>query len=265
MIKKTHSMRKLNLLSLLVVALSLPIVFLGTSQKSASNFLSQAKASCVRNKPTISLSLPSNSLKTGQSTTLSITIINNDSQECGGTYMVVYPTLPNGWKQSPDYFKEASVLPKNGRNFTTTIMPPANASGQFDIKENVMNISSNMAAAASVKINIGQTTCVRANPKIDISPALMTGTKGQGVTYKVDVTNNDTVGCPTTKFIVYSKPPQGWRNTSKDFTLSPSLKTIVPLDVYSPSSATSGVYPIEITVLNSTTGNFGRATAMYRV
>lgn len=96
-------------------------------------------------------------------------------------------------------------------------------------------------------------SCVTSNPTISVIPSdSQTGVRGQTLTYIVQFTNNDSLGCNTATFNFNLGFLSGWTlNINKTTAqLAPKASTLIYVTATSPSAAAFGYYNI---VLNAST------------
>lgn len=121
------------------------------------------------------------------------------------------------------------------------------------------------SAGASVAVDFGTQSCVRANPGFSLSTSQSSGVSpGTPVSYAVSVTNRDNSACGTAQFALTASQPSGWSATFASPTLSAAAGATASttLTVTSSSSAAAGSYVFPATVTDSANSAFKASTSV---
>jgi M6 family metalloprotease-like protein/uncharacterized repeat protein (TIGR01451 family) len=121
--------------------------------------------------------------------------------------------------------------------------------------------------ALSVEINLGMSTCTRANPTVAITPASQSAAPGETATYTVSVTNNDS-NCDPATFSLVPSIPAGWSFTlgKNELTISSGSSLSTSFNVTSATNAPEDLYTISIQSTNKADSTYkGSASATYIV
>lgn len=117
-----------------------------------------------------------------------------------------------------------------------------------------VTITTEWAGATGVSVNISYTgpICIPSNPALSLSPTESAWVAaGSTVSYTATVTNQDSVGCAESDFIVTADVPVGWAADSASLNLPPGASAKVNLNVTSLPTYSDGFYDILISVQKS--------------
>jgi hypothetical protein len=109
-------------------------------------------------------------------------------------------------------------------------------------------------------------SCSRKKPSVDIIPSSKSGSKGEKLTYTVNVTNNDNTPCGSSSFtLAVSSCPQNWncKLSTTQLTISPDQKGSTNIDVTSSASASDGTYTFKVNATNTNSQLSGEGSANY--
>jgi hypothetical protein len=116
---------------------------------------------------------------------------------------------------------------------------------------------------ATVQVQFGPGTCLRAAPGIAILPVSQWGMAGQTLNYDVTVWNNDSMGCGTESFDVTGTLPAGWSQTPPSWSVDvpPGQSVTTSIQVGSDPAAPDGTYSFAERVVNAASGSFSASTS----
>gem|GEM_PF-5047270 len=109
-------------------------------------------------------------------------------------------------------------------------------------------------------------SCTRGNPLVNITPTSQSGSKGERLTYTVNVTNRDNTPCGSSTFtLTVSSCPSGWNCVlyTNQLTISPDQKGSTKINVTSSNSASDGTYTFKVKATNSNSQLSGEGSANY--
>jgi M6 family metalloprotease-like protein len=166
------------------------------------------------------------------------------------------------------YTHLVDFTPATGNNFGD----PAKAAGSGTYVDPYTNLSFSVdtingaapTSALNVTVNYGAVPCAPANPTVTISPASQSGAAPSSLGYTVNVTNNDSAGCPASAFSLNNVVPSAWTGTFSNASPSipPGSTSSSTLTVAIPASASGSN---SITAIWSRGANSGSATATANV
>ncbi|HIJ97714.1 TPA: hypothetical protein H1012_01730 [archaeon] len=161
-------------------------------------------------------------------------------------------------------FNPTSGNPTYSSNFTvsTSASTPA---GTYPI--NVTGTGDGKVRSAIYTLTVNS-SCIRANPTVVVTPATQSGTAGSTLNYTTNVTNQDSAGCGSSTFNLSSNIPFGWTGffQNNSLVISPgSFKTTV-FSLTSTANATAGNYTFSNNATNAGAPSFkGSGIAIYRI
>ncbi len=136
-------------------------------------------------------------------------------------------------------------------DWNDAVLPVNNSYSDFDAG---VTITTERADATGASVNISYTgpSCIPSNPVLSLSPTESAWVAaGSTVTYTATVTNQDSVGCAASDFIVTADVPVGWAADSASLNLPPGASAKVNLNVTSLPLYSDGFYDILISVQKS--------------
>lgn len=110
--------------------------------------------------------------------------------------------------------------------------------------------------------------CTRANPTLSASPQSQYGVPGETLAYEISVTNNNSVGCSSTRYFMNAtRPFAGWISTftSGVLVIKPGQTLVTTLLVTSAPEAVSPGYPISVSTTGQEDGTFGNTFVSYLI
>lgn len=167
----------------------------------------------------------------------------------------VAPTVPSGvyvhWNEQYSITDRTNLLdmsPAVGSDFSNSVMQVGQS--LTDPVSNVrFTLDSLTATQATVTVTgVVETTCIRRNPTVTVSPGSQTGGRGSVFTYTVTVTNNNNAICGPVNAFGFSQSsyPTGWTavHTPSNIQSVVSGETrTVTLTLTSPADAVPANYP----------------------
>jgi len=154
---------------------------------------------------------------------------------------------------------------------TTSWLDPALGVGKtlVDFFSGVtIKVLSKTSSALTFTVAFPPTTCIQANPTVDISPTSQWGSPGTPLSYTVSATNNDNSLCSSSTFNLAYSVPAGWSAalSNSSLLLSPGTSGSTTITVTSPTTAADGFYDFSVTATNSTNSSLvGSGSATYVV
>lgn len=102
------------------------------------------------------------------------------------------------------------------------------------------------ASAATVTINYGAAPCAPLAPSIIVSPSTASVTAGQGASYSVTLSNNDSTSCTASSFSLQPVLPSGWTGsvTPTSVALSPGQTVTGTLALTTSAATATGSYSV---------------------
>jgi len=123
-------------------------------------------------------------------------------------------------------------------------------------------------ANAGVRVSLSQSSCVRANPTVAVSPSSQSAPAGASVTYSIAVANNDGAGCAASSFDLQAAVPSGWTASiaSPTLTVVPGASASTTLMVASPVTASARSYTVGVSAANGANAAYAATgTATYSI
>lgn len=237
-----------------------------------SNTLSYTLGSntCVRAKPTVSISSNSSGVQAGSSLIYQISITNNDSLECSNSTFNLSSILPTGFS-SQFAVNKITLAPgsKGGTGITVTSSNTA-TNGTYTFSVKVINESnaSLYSTGSSTYTVFNNTSCAQSSPSVSISSQPSAVTAGTTEIYTVTILNNDSADCSPSTYNLSNGVSVGLTAALSTYTLilAPKSSQTVSLSVTSSTSLSSGTYQFQVFATNSTNSNLkGSATGYYSV
>ncbi len=106
----------------------------------------------------------------------------------------------------------------------------------------------------------GSPSCSYANPQLSISPIESQWVAaGSQVDFTVNVTNQDSSSCDTSRFDITSALPSGWSANTPQISLAPGQSGSAVLSVTSGTEAVDGFYELPVTVTNSNQADYSQS------
>jgi hypothetical protein len=152
----------------------------------------------------------------------------------------------------PDDFKDASL--SDGKVFTDST--------------SMVKITQVSHSADSVTVSVeftGTPLCVKSNPTITSDYTSKSGLAGQKVSYVMTVRNNNSGSCGTTVYhLATTAVPPGFTSAfaPSDVSIAAGTTGSVTLDITSPSTATDGTYPVNLSAIDVTNSTFKAISAV---
>jgi M6 family metalloprotease-like protein len=110
-------------------------------------------------------------------------------------------------------------------------------------------VDSASSNALNVRVDYGPLPCTEGSPTIDISPLNPSAYPGDGVTYTISVTNNDTAQCSPRTFNLSSLVP-GWTTSFSEgsLTIAPATTASATMSKLVPSATPPATYSVDAVV-----------------
>ncbi len=161
--------------------------------------------------------------------------------------------------------------------------PGSNASTWEDAQDGALEVGSTFADGPAgvgitttgktadditVQIDVGSPFCSRAAPSVSITPKTAFANPGSTVAYSVNITNNDTVVCGPSDFLLSYEIPTSWDASFSvnPLPVDPGASSSSSLSVISDLGAADDFYDIIVNVTNNLDTSFGGSdTAIYLV
>jgi hypothetical protein len=207
-------------------AIGLTISTVGVNGAGASIFVDYPGAPCTSRAPTVSLSPGSTTLSPGQSTTLTLSVRNNDDSACASTEFLVSAGGPSGWSVVAGLTR-LLVAPGVSTSTTVIVTPGSDASGTATITAHLNRATTSgsgattsavvtVATALNVSVSVGTsgggytfTATVRAaGGAVSGAPVSFTVTGPAGDVIRLSATTNGT-GVATAKWKPKPRDPRG--------------------------------------------------------
>ncbi len=122
-----------------------------------------------------------------------------------------------------------------------------------------VSISVQSASSSALQVNVSYSgaVCTRAKPTISMTPADPSATPGNGVSYSVSVTNNDSAACGSSAFSMSSAQPNGWSAVfaNPSLAVSPGQTSSSTLMMTVPAGTPAGTYPVSSSATGSSSGS----------
>ncbi len=202
----------------------------------------------------------------GTTQTFLLNIQNGDN--CNSTTYSISPSgLASGWSESPVSNITLAPLATGAVSIKITSDPSA-STGNYNISENVTNVSNSSDTAGAVLIYAVE-PCANANPTVTVTPSSKTGNPGQALGYTVAIKNNDSGSCPSSSFNLTSSLPPSWTQSPSSISnqsIAPGGTYSTNINVTSPSSATAANYTVTETAVNANLASYsGNASGTYTI
>ena len=133
-----------------------------------------------------------------------------------------------------------------------------NAAGLYNVSFKVTDNDGDVSVAY-VLVNVSNAVCIRANPLVDVIPLSRDGTAGTTLNYTTQVTNQDSISCPSSTFDFDVVNPPGWSGFYHGdlVTVSPGATNSTIYSLTSPppqggnsSNSTLGLYNFTVYATN---------------
>ena len=119
------------------------------------------------------------------------------------------------------------------------------------------------SSGASVSVTFSAATCVRASPKVALSPSSQWVRTGTTATYTVTVTNNDGASCGASVFGLNATLPAGWTGSFGALpTIAPGGSASTTFQATSPATSPDGLYTIPVSATNTVDNAYGSSTTV---
>ncbi|WP_110456651.1 Ig-like domain-containing protein [Shewanella algidipiscicola] len=106
-------------------------------------------------------------------------------------------------------------------------------------------------SGVSVNVSYAGQSCIQSAPSLSITPNESPWVEaGSKVDYRVNITNNDSVGCGDASFAISANVPSGWLSQDQSLYLAPGESAATSVSVTSATSASEGFYDIAISATN---------------
>lgn len=204
------------------------------------------EASCEHSNPSIILNSANPQSEPGQSREFSVTVVNNNSENCGTTNYILTRSVPSGWSSSPDT-ETVSLLPGQSVNRTFIIYSSTSTTaGNYPVTFTVSEAEQpTYSAVVSGQYTIvTPISCEMANPSLAISPSFQEGNAGETNQFTLTLNNNDSEDCSLTTFALRADTPLGWiiSPNTLSYNIGPGEEITETISVTPPASLPIGSY-----------------------
>jgi len=116
---------------------------------------------------------------------------------------------------------------------------------------------------AGVRVTLAQSSCVRANPTVTMSPASQSAKAGSALSYAVTVVNNDSAGCGSSGFALQGNAPTGWGTSvvASTLLLSAAASGSTTVTITSPGTAAAASYAVAVSATNNAESAYAASAA----
>ncbi len=112
-------------------------------------------------------------------------------------------------------------------------------------------------SAVSIDVSYVAQVCTHAVPGLSLdSDASVWAEPGDSVTYSLTVTNQDSLECASSDFLVSAQLPQGWNASQQTINLAPGESGSLSLTITSAPDAIDGFYDINISSVSSSDSHY---------
>lgn len=243
----------------------------GGGTSNTADFVVTSPTGCARRAPTVVMTPADQSGHRGQQLTYHVSITNNDSPQCSATTFDVRPTLPAaGWVHTPTSM--TFTLAPGGSSGRDVLIRSAGSApyATHTIRETATSWEGHSGSGQATYTVYSLTppdTCGRVTPSVLITPADQRGHRGQHLTYRVTLVNNDNPQCGITTFtITPALPGAGWGQspTSMTFSILPGETAWRDVTIWSAPNAPFASHAFA-EVVTSSAEHSGSGEATYTV
>jgi hypothetical protein len=240
----------------------------GTSNAAATDAITLAQASCVRNAPLVSVAPASQTGAPGRTLAYTVSVTNQSSTACPSSSFGLAQALPAGFSGT---FSATNLSIVPGATATSTwsvASASALANATYTLTATATDASSGAAASAVASdIVYNSSSCTPGAPQVTVSPSSQSGAPSTTLPYTITVTNGNSSGRTASTFSLGQGLPSGFSGQlgATSLTLAPGASSSSAWSVTPGSSVGAGTYTLSATAADSSAGTTAGANAAAKV
>jgi Bacterial Ig domain/Gametolysin peptidase M11 len=172
--------------------------------------------------------------------------------------------LPSGYKGALSVHRASGTLP--AQTFRVANLA-AGQSWTDSINGITVTHQGLTATGASVGVTVGGAACTRAAPAVSVAPASQSAAPGTSLAYALNVTNNNSAGCPSSTFNMTQALPVGFGGSfsAPSVVLGAGASANIGWTVASPASSGDATYTLTASASEASVSNSADAHGTFTV